>query len=78
MKNSNRYTKSQILEAVSNSESIADVCRYLKIGTKGNNFITVKKYISLYNVDISHFKSRCEQLKGLHIGNKIPLSEILV
>lgn len=78
MRNLSKYTKLQILEAVSNSISIADVCRYLKIGTKGNNFITVKKYISLYNVDISHFKSRGEQLKSLHIGNKIPLSEILV
>ena len=78
MKNLNKYTKLQILEAVSNSESIAGVCRFLKIGTKGNNFITVKKYINLYEVDISHFKSRSEQLKGLHIGNKIPLSEILI
>lgn len=78
MKNLNKYSELQILEAVSKSESIAGVCRFLKIGTKGNNFKTVKKYISLYNVDTSHFKTRGEQLKGLQINNKIPLSEILI
>lgn len=74
----NKYEKANLEEFVKKSKSIADVCRFIGIGTKGNNFKTVKKYINLYQIDISHFETKEEQIKKLHLQIKIPLENILV
>lgn len=49
------YTNEQFIEAVSNSLSIAEVCRKLGIVAVGGNYRTVKNKISELNLDTSHF-----------------------
>lgn len=73
-----KYNKEILEEAVKNSNTIADVCRYLKSSSRGGTFKIVKKYIKLYNIDISHFLTRKEIMKKLSIFNKIPDVEVYV
>ena len=49
------YTEDNLRQIVNESKSFSDVCRQLGIKAKGSNFNTVKKYINLYDIDISHF-----------------------
>ena len=42
-------------EAIRNSLSIAQVCRYLHIKPVGGNYRTIHQAIDLYNIDTSHF-----------------------
>ena len=78
MRKLTKYNKEEFQLVIDNSETIADVCRELYIGTKGNNYKTIMRYIDYFNIDISHFKTKSEQLKELHTSNKISLDEILV
>ena len=48
-----RFTKTQIQEVVNKSQSIEEAIRYL--GYSPRNTRQFKKYLSLYNIDISHF-----------------------
>lgn len=73
-----KYSKDRLSKIVLQSKSYADVCRGLNMGTKGNNFKTVKKYISLYEIDTSHFETKGTQLIRVHLSNTIPLKDILV
>lgn len=50
-----KYSKEQIQQAVDKSKSIADVCKTLGLVAKGSNYDTIKKYINLYSLDVSHF-----------------------
>lgn len=50
-----KYSKEQFQQAVGKSKSIADVCKILGLVAKGNNYETIKKYINLYSLDVSHF-----------------------
>ena len=67
-------------EAIRNSLSIAQVCRYLHIKPVGGNYRTIHQAIDLYNIDTSHFTGQ-----GWNSGEryspvvkKFPLSRILV
>lgn len=53
-----KYNKELLIEIVTNSLSIADVCRKLNIKPLGGNYETVNKIIKDYNLDISHFTGR--------------------
>lgn len=74
----NKYSKEEIDKAVLESNCIAAVCRNIGIGTRGNNFERIKKYIDFYNSNTDHFQSASEQLKGLAVGRTIPLEKILI
>ncbi len=79
--NKNLYSKENLLKVVKLSNCVADVLRNLGIITGGGNFRTIKKYIDLYNIDISHFNGetiKLEKLKLLNEKTKTPLCEILV
>lgn len=73
------YTKELIQEAVDNSKSIAEVCRYIGLKPIGGNYNTINKKIKLYEIDTSHFTGQ-RWNKGEHYTEKtaiIPLEEIL-
>lgn len=78
MRKLTRYKEEEFKEVIKNSKSITDVCRGLNIGTKGSNHKTIVRYIEFFSADISHFKSKEEQLKELHFTNKFSLQDILV
>ena len=48
------YTDQQIIDAVKNSISIAEVCRKINIVAKGGNFRTVWRNIHRLGLDTSH------------------------
>ena len=73
------YNKENLIEIVKNSYSISDVARSLGLKPMGSNFNTIRKYIDLYNIDISHFTGQTWN-KGINYLEKtarVPLSEIL-
>jgi 5-methylcytosine-specific restriction endonuclease McrA len=57
------------------------VLNKLNLRCAGGNYKTIKKYIELYNIDISHFETDDERYSRLikyNTNNKIPLEDILV
>jgi transposase len=50
-----KYTKEILEKIVRESNSLTEVIEKLKNVPRGRNFDTIKKYIKLYNLDISHF-----------------------
>lgn len=78
MRKLTKYTKEEIEKIVIESKSLSDVCRGMNISTKGSNYYTARRYIEYFNLDISHFETKDEQLKKLNIFKTIPLIKILV
>jgi predicted nucleic-acid-binding Zn-ribbon protein len=76
----NKYTESELREAVAKSFSYAEVCRKLNIRPVGGNYKTIKINISKFNIDITHFTGKAWNVglkyKPFHV--KIDLKDILV
>ncbi len=74
-----RWTVEQLRKVASRSRSIRQVLHGLGLKEAGGNYAQIKKYLHLYNVNISHFKGRGWN-KGMKMpfAPKIPLKEILV
>lgn len=51
----NKFTEDQIKEAVSNSYSVAEMCRQLGLIPAGGNYASMKRRIARYDIDTSHF-----------------------
>lgn len=69
----NNYEEKYFTEIINKSINYTDVCRKLNVGTTKGNRDTIKKYISLYKLDINHF-----YIPHNYPKNKIELSDILV
>lgn len=74
------YSKELLEKEVKESFTLTDLCKRLGVGTSGGNFKTIKKYLRLYNIDISHFISGTIISKKRYegYGVKKELDEILV
>jgi hypothetical protein len=74
-----KHTKEELIEAVKQSQSIAALCRFLKIRPVGGNYKTLHHKIKSWEIDTSHFTG-----KGWNVGLKFkpnketPIKEILV
>lgn len=51
----NKFTEDQIKEAARVSKSLAEMCRQLGLIPAGGNYASMKRRITRYNVDVSHF-----------------------
>lgn len=51
----NKFTEDQIKEAAKNSYSIAEMCRQLGLIPAGGNYASMKRRITRFDVDVSHF-----------------------
>lgn len=74
-----RYLKENFAPIVAESYSYAEICRKIGLADKGSNIGTVKKYIELYQLDITHFKGQ-KWNKGIsheELTALIPLENIL-
>ena len=74
-----KWTEEQLLIAAASSTSVRQVLSKLNLKEAGGNYSQLKKYLQLYNVDITHFRGKAwnKGLKGL--GKPIySLEEILV
>lgn len=49
------WTKENIESVIEDCDSFSDVLRKLNIPIQGNNCVTLKKKVLLYNIDFSHF-----------------------
>ena len=78
MRKLTKYTKDEMEKIIMESKSLSDVCRGMNISTKGSNYYTARRYIKYFDLDISHFETKDEQLKKLNIFKTIPLIKILV
>lgn len=58
-----KYTKEEVIDAVKNSESYANVFRALEIKINGGSYYWLKKLIKEYDIDTSHFVSPKEMMK---------------
>lgn len=62
------YTDNDIISAVANSFSIADVLRKLDLVVVGGNYNTIKRRIAQLDLDVSHFTGQAwnkEQYKDI-------------
>jgi Zn finger protein HypA/HybF involved in hydrogenase expression len=50
-----RWTEDQFREAVAGSESLAQVVKALGLALAGGSYNTVKRYIEVWELDVSHF-----------------------
>lgn len=75
-----RYTDSQLIEAVAESTSIAQVLQKFGLKPAGGNYAIIKKRISGLGLDTSHFKDNRDWAKGRKSSfvRKRSLEEILV
>jgi hypothetical protein len=73
------WTREQLTKAVKNARSYRQVLIALNLAESGGNYSQLKKYISEYGIDNSHFKGRAWN-KGMSFPfkPKISLSKILV
>lgn len=74
-----KYEKHNFEEQVKNSTSYADLAVKIGLAPKGGNYKTLKKYIELYNLDVSHFTGPAWN-KGMSYSettSRIPLETIL-
>ena len=73
-----KWTENQLKEAAKKSRSIRQVLHYLGLKEAGGNYTQLKKYLSFYKINTSHFKGRAWN-KGLHFPfqPKVPLEQIL-
>lgn len=76
----NNLTKIELEKIVSESLSIADICRKLNIRPIGGNYKTIKFKLNLWNIDTSHFTGSAWNVgtRYKNIKKKIPLNEILI
>lgn len=71
-----KYTKEKIEEIVNESKSFSDVTKKFGLNHQYyGNRQTIKKYIELYKIDISHFG---DYNKSNRFNKKIELSDILI
>lgn len=74
------YSKETLEKIIKECFSISDVLRKYNLKTVGSNFSTIRKYIKLYNIDISHFTGQTwnKGLSGSEKTSLIPLNDILI
>jgi hypothetical protein len=72
------YSESNLKKVISESFTYSEILIKLGLGVHGSNYVTLKKYIKKYNIDITHFKSKDIRINKLHAFIRIPIEKILV
>lgn len=71
------FTKEILEKICKNSSSIGEVLEKIKLRKAGGNYRQIRKYITEYEIDVSHFVDPKENLVGFN-NNKIDLVHHLV
>lgn len=71
-----KYTEQQLKAAVKESYSFAQALKLLNIAPCGGNYLVLKKAISHFDLDISHFTFQLWN-KGKKIGARKPIEKYL-
>lgn len=75
------WTDEQFIDAVKSSITYSEICRKLNINVRQGNFVTIKKYIKIFNLSIDHLLGKsANKGKPNNRGgtNIIPLEKILI
>ena len=72
-----KYTKSELINAVSKSTSMRQTLVNLNVSPYGGNYDVLRKAINHFNLDTSHFKGQAWN-KGKKLPAKKALSEYLI
>lgn len=73
-----KYTKELLEEAVSNSQSVAGVLRYLGLRQAGGTQAHVSRKLQEFDIDVSHFVGQGHNLGRTFPASRKTLEEILV
>jgi len=73
-----KYLKENFVPVVLSSKSFTDVLVKLNLCTKGNSRKTLRNYIKMYNIDITHFETLTERNRINGKFKRLPLDKILV
>lgn len=73
-----KYSELNIRTAVLKSGTLSEVLTSLGLRAAGGNFRVIRKYISKYEIDITHFETRLSINRKLASFRLTPLSQILV
>lgn len=73
-----KWTDAQLVQAVAQADSIAEVLRSLGLTARPGNYTTMHKYIALLKLDTSHFNGQSWVGKRQHHPVKIDIKDILV
>lgn len=73
------WTNEQMLNAINNSVSIAQVCKKLNLKMAGSNYYTINNFVKTNNIDVEHWTGQ-GHLKGKKRtwGRKADFKDILV
>lgn len=72
------WSRENLIEIVPSSKTQKEVLEKMGLRNAGGNAKTLKKYLSLYSIDIEHFTRNYEQMVKFKIENKKNLEEILI
>jgi hypothetical protein len=72
-----KFTQEELIKAVKNSSCYVEALRHLQMCETGSNYITLKKYISLWEISIGHFTTASERARLYLNKPPKPLAEIL-
>lgn len=74
-----KYTLEQLVEAIDTSVSIREVLLKLNVAPCGGNYVTFKKAVDFYELDISHFLGKAANRGNNHVGGQKsrPLTDYL-
>jgi len=71
-----KYTKEQLIEAVTNSVSIRQALQQLGVSAYGGNYRVIKGYIEKLSLSTSHMLGKARN-KGQKLPNKRPIEDYL-
>jgi hypothetical protein len=71
-----KYTETQLRSAVKESYSFAQTLKALNLVPCGGNYLVLKRAISHFNLDVSHFTFQLWN-KGREIGARVPIEKYL-
>jgi hypothetical protein len=77
MKIMSGFSIEELEKAVNNSRSYAEVLRRLEMCETGNNYRTLKKYITLWKINVEHFSTASERAKVYLNKPPKPLEDVL-
>jgi hypothetical protein len=72
-----KYNKEQLENAAKELYSLRATLKYFELTPNGGNYVTIKKFIKQWNININHFTGQ-RWNKGRTFSPKIPLEQLLV
>jgi hypothetical protein len=72
-----KFTQAELENAVKKSTCYVEVLRNLKMCERGNNYITLRKYIALWKINLEHFTNASQRARLYLNKPPKPLEEVL-